>query len=286
MKCFCREALIVSKILSLQPDKLVQAGSDPSYNCNKSFVKLLASLSMQVCKLNLPFCQDLHEVPQSMQTSLNLSVIKEREETLQREKDLLSAQLSERDKSHAQELLKLQSKISALEKDLVLQQVNLVNVEQEISERWKKSLQDLHMEMSNTITDLKRDKIFYQEKLAAAAEDMKNQQKAHSHKVSILKDRNDILRKRLADKFEKLSKVVVASKDTDNSMVEILKSATREIEEMWFQKDNCIICTLEKPNCVVIPCRHQITCFKCTSYLERCSYCRGPIEQKILTYSL
>lgn len=182
--------------------------------------------------------------------------------TFQREKDLLSAQLSERDKSHAQELLKLQSKISALEKDLVLQQVNLVNVEQEISERWKKSLQDLHMEMSNTITDLKRDKIFYQEKLAAAAEDMKNQQKAHSHKVSILKDRNDILRKRLADKFEKLSKVVVASKDTDNSMVEILKSATREIEEMWFQKDNCIICTLEKPNCVVIPCRHQITCFK------------------------
>lgn len=70
--------------------------------------------------------------------------------TFQREKDLLSAQLSERDKSHAQELLKLQSKISALEKDLVLQQVNLVNVEQEISERWKKSLQDLHMEMSSS----------------------------------------------------------------------------------------------------------------------------------------
>ena len=206
--------------------------------------------------------------------------------TFQKEKDFLSAQLSERDTSHAQELSKLQSKISALEKDLVFQQVNLVNVEQEISERWKKSLQDLHMEMSNKTTDLERDKIFYQERLAAAEEDMKNQKKAHSHKVSILNDRNDILRKRLADKFERLSKVVVASKDADNSIVEILKSATKEMEEIWFQKDNCIICTLEKPNCVVIPCRHQITCFKCTSFLEKCSYCRGPIEQKILTYSL
>ena len=125
--------------------------------------------------------------------------------TFQKEKDFLSAQLSERDTSHAQELL-----ISALEKDLLLQQVNLVNVEQEISERWKKSLQDLHMEMSNKTTDLERDKIFYQERLAAAEEDVKNQKKAHSHKVSILNNMNDILRNRLADKFERLSKVVVA----------------------------------------------------------------------------
>ena len=169
---------------------------------------------------------------------------------------------------------------------MVHQQVNLVNAEQEISERWKKSLQDLRLEMSNTITDLKRDKIFYQEKLAAAVEDMRNKQMAHSRQLSVLSDRSDILRKRLADKFEKLSKIVLASKDADDSVVEILKSATREIEEMWFQKDNCIICTLEKPNCVIIPCHHQITCFKCTSFLEKCSYCRGPIKQKILTYSL
>ena len=59
------------------------AGKGPSNGCNDSFVKLLASLSMQVCELNPPFCQDLHEVPQSMQTSPNFSVIKKREETLQ-----------------------------------------------------------------------------------------------------------------------------------------------------------------------------------------------------------
>ena len=190
---------------------------------------------------------------------------------------------------HAKELLKLQSKISSLEKELGSQQVNLVNVEEEISERWRKSIQTLHQEMtelSNTITDLKRDKIFYQEKLAAATEDANNKQKSYTCQISVLNDRSDVLQKRLAAKFEKLTQIVLASKEANTSVAEILKSTTKEIEEMWFQKDNCIICTLEKPNCVVIPCCHQITCFKCTSFLETCSYCRGPIYQRILTYGL
>ena len=207
----------------------------------------------------------------------------------QREKDLLTEILLLKDKSHAQELLKLQSKISSLEKELDNQQVNLVNIEQEIGETWKKSFRKLRQEMaelSNTITDLKRDKIFHQEKLAAALEDAKNKQKAHARQISVLNDRSDVLQKQLAKKFEKLSQIVQGSKENSKSVAEILKSTIKEIEEMWFQKDNCIICTLEKPNCVIIPCRHQITCFKCTSFLEACSYCRGPIHEMILTYGL
>ena len=167
--------------------------------------------------------------------------------------------------------------------------MNLVNIEQEVNETWKKSIQKLKLEMdelSNTITDLNRDKIFLQEKLADAVEEASNKQKALTRQISVLNDRSEILRKRLADKFEKLSQIVLASKEANKSVTEILKSTTKEIEEMWFQKDNCIICTLEKPNCVVIPCRHQITCFKCTSFLETCSYCRGPIHEMILTYGL
>ncbi|CAH3186903.1 unnamed protein product [Porites evermanni] len=142
-------------------------------------------------------------------------------------------------------------------------------------------------ELSNTITDLKRDKIFIQEKLTAAKEDASNKQKSHSRQMSVLADKSDVLRRRLAAKFEKLSQIVLASQEVSSeSVAEILKSTAKEIEEMWFQKDNCIICTLEKPNCVVIPCRHQITCFKCTSFLETCSYCRGPIYERILTYGL
>ena len=168
--------------------------------------------------------------------------------------------------------------------------MKFVNIEQEISETWKKRIENLGEEMtelSSTITDLKRDKIFYQQKLATAVAELSNKQKAHSRQVGILNDRSDILRKRLADKFEQLTQIVLASKETDNSTVaDVLKSTTKEIEEMWFQKDNCIICTLEKPNCVIIPCRHQITCHKCTSFLVTCSYCRGPIQEKILTYGL
>lgn len=82
----------------------------------------------------------------------------------QEERNVLNEKLLHKDKTHAQELLKLlQSKISSLEKELAGQQVNLVNIEEEMSERWKMSTQKLHQEMaelSNTITDLKRDKIF------------------------------------------------------------------------------------------------------------------------------
>lgn len=197
--------------------------------------------------------------------------------------------LLQKDKSHVQELKKLQSKISSMEKDLVSQQVNLANAEQEISESWKKVIHKLEKKMavlSNTITDLKRDRIFYKEKLAAALEDAANKQKAHACQVSVLNDRNDVLRKQLASKFDKLSQIVLASKEPNKSVADSLKSTTKEIEEMWFEKDNCIICSLEKPNCVIVPCHHQITCFKCTSFLERCSYCRGPIREKILTYGL
>ena len=197
--------------------------------------------------------------------------------------------LLQKDKGHAQELKKLQSKISSLEKELVSQQVNLANAEQEISESWKRLIQKLEKEMavlSSTITDLKQDKIFYKEKLAAAVEEGANKQKAHARQVSVLNDRNDILRKQLASKFDKLSQIVLASKEPNKSVAESLKSTTKGIEEMWFEKDNCIICSLEKPNCVIVPCHHQITCFKCTSFLERCSYCRGPIREKILTYGL
>ncbi|KAJ7378206.1 hypothetical protein OS493_024154 [Desmophyllum pertusum] len=65
-----------------------------------------------------------------------------------REKDLPSEKLLEKDRNYAQELLKLKSKISSLEKDLVNQQVNFVNMEQEISETWKKSIGNLRLEMA------------------------------------------------------------------------------------------------------------------------------------------
>lgn len=90
------------------------------------------------------------------------------------------------------------------------------------------------MEMFNKIIDFERDKIFYQERLVVVEEDVKNQKKVYFYKVSILNDRNDILRKRFVDKFDRFFKVVVVFKDVDNFIVEILKLVIKEMEEMWF----------------------------------------------------
>ena len=73
---------------------------------------------------------------------------------------------------------------------MVNQQVKFVNIEQEVSETWRKRIEELKLEMaelSNTITDLKRDKKFYQQKLASTIEDLKSKQKAYSRQVTLTK---------------------------------------------------------------------------------------------------
>lgn len=59
----------------------VGQGSSDSYS--DGIVKLVASLSMQVCRMNPPFCKDLHGRSQSSQEPQNPSVLKMREEMLQ-----------------------------------------------------------------------------------------------------------------------------------------------------------------------------------------------------------
>lgn len=58
-------------------------GGCSSDGCSDGIVKLVASLSMQVCRMNPPFCEDLHRGPQSSQELPNPSVFKMREEMLQ-----------------------------------------------------------------------------------------------------------------------------------------------------------------------------------------------------------
>ena len=58
-------------------------GECSSDGSSESIVKLVASLSMQVCRMNPPFCEDLHGRPQSSQELPNPSVLKMREEMLQ-----------------------------------------------------------------------------------------------------------------------------------------------------------------------------------------------------------
>lgn len=50
---------------------------------NDRIVKLVASLSVQVCRLNPPFCKELHEKQATMESAMHHSVLREREMELQ-----------------------------------------------------------------------------------------------------------------------------------------------------------------------------------------------------------
>lgn len=41
---------------------------------------------------------------------------------------------------------------------------------------------------------------------------------------------------------------------------------------------NCIICWESERDCVMLPCRHNITCIKCVKSVKVCPFCRTPIE--------
>ena len=53
--------------------------------------------------------------------------------------------------------------------------------------------------------------------------------------------------------------------------------------ETGFASDNCIICCLEKPNILNLPCLHISTCESCEKIgkLTKCSICRMVIQRKI-----
>ena len=53
--------------------------------------------------------------------------------------------------------------------------------------------------------------------------------------------------------------------------------------ESGFYSDNCIVCCIEKPNILNIPCLHISTCESCENIgeLTKCSICRMVIQRKV-----
>ena len=41
---------------------------------------------------------------------------------------------------------------------------------------------------------------------------------------------------------------------------------------------NCIVCWESERDCVILPCRHNITCMKCIKSVKTCPVCRTQIE--------
>ena len=75
---------ILASMISLIIIVFFHPSAEKTSHCNNDrIVKLVASLSTQVCKQNPPFCNSLHEGQSSTGNTLDHSVLRDREMTLQ-----------------------------------------------------------------------------------------------------------------------------------------------------------------------------------------------------------
>ena len=56
------------------------------------------------------------------------------------------------------------------------------------------------------------------------------------------------------------------------------KEGEKEAEEKEVSNTACSICWEEERDCLIIPCRHNVTCLKCVKSVKNCPICRTPIE--------
>ena len=54
------------------------------------------------------------------------------------------------------------------------------------------------------------------------------------------------------------------------------ESGSEEIKES--KNDTCSICWDEERDCLIMPCRHNVTCLKCIKSVKNCPVCRTPID--------
>lgn len=46
----------------------------------------------------------------------------------------------------------------------------------------------------------------------------------------------------------------------------------------------CIICVERERDCLILPCKHNATCLKCSKSLALCPFCRVKIQETIRIY--
>ena len=61
----------------------------------------------------------------------------------------------------------------------------------------------------------------------------------------------------------------IISKDTNNNPIDNPK---------------CVICWDNEKDCLIMPCRHNASCIKCTKVLKNCPICRNPLKNIIKIY--
>jgi hypothetical protein len=62
----------------------------------------------------------------------------------------------------------------------------------------------------------------------------------------------------------------------------LIEKKGEEERLIWTSDDDtnkCIICKDRPRSCAIMPCKHFMYCDVCVSCIDRCSYCRGPIDR-------
>ena len=50
------------------------------------------------------------------------------------------------------------------------------------------------------------------------------------------------------------------------------------------ENGKCVVCWEQERDCLIMPCRHNISCVKCTKSLKNCPICRNPLKEFIKIY--
>ena len=66
-----------------------------------------------------------------------------------------------------------------------------------------------------------------------------------------------------------------------NKPAEIQKEEEKQEEIKESKIDGCSVCWNGEKDCLIMPCRHNVTCSKCIGSLENCPVCEIPIEDHI-----
>lgn len=78
-----------------------------------------------------------------------------------------------------------------------------------------------------------------------------------------------------------IAKKVAPSNNDLSGQIEILKDG--EEKKMNFGSE-CNICCNAESDCLILPCKHNFACLKCTKNLRECPVCRKTIEGIIKIY--
>ena len=174
-----------------------------------------------------------------------------------------------------------------LEKDLTQQQVKFADIEQHLNYELQKQLdkvENKNLVLKKDIVDLKREIDHLTGKLENSQADITQKTKAYSRQLGLLQDKCQAQQQHLAQRFQQLSLFIDKSDSIDSDQIRNLAlKLVAEIREMD-QKDVCVVCVVEKTNCVLLPCRHHVTCTKCASRLNTCPFCRTCIQDRISTF--